>query len=83
MAKNIIFCADGTWNNPGDSADKDNVSTNVYALFNLLQGKVISRTKFSGNTGDVLELEKVWWKMALCSKLPNTSMGLAAPEIKS
>ncbi len=58
MAKNIIFCADGTWNNPGDSADKDNVSTNVYALFSLLQGKLVSSTKFTDSTGDILELEK-------------------------
>ena len=58
MAKNIIFCADGTWNNPGDSADKDNTSTNVYALFSLLQGKLISSTKFLDSTGDILELEK-------------------------
>lgn len=58
MAKNIIFCADGTWNNPGDTADKDNISTNVYALFSLLQGKLISSTKFLDSTGDILELEK-------------------------
>ncbi len=58
MAKNIIFCADGTWNNPGEIADKDNVSTNVYALFSLLQGGTISSTKFLDNTGDILELEK-------------------------
>jgi uncharacterized protein (DUF2235 family) len=58
MAKNIIFCADGTWNNPGESTDKDNVSTNVYALFNLLKGKLISSTKFLDSTGDILELEK-------------------------
>lgn len=58
MAKNIIFCADGTWNNPGNSGDKDNVITNVYSLFGLLQGNVISSTKFVDSTGDIVELEK-------------------------
>lgn len=56
MAKSIIFCADGTWNSPGDTAGK--VSTNVYTLFSLLQGGTISSTKFLDNTGDILELEK-------------------------
>ena len=35
MAKNIIFCADGTWNGPGKDEDGDSVpdATNVYKLF--------------------------------------------------
>jgi uncharacterized protein (DUF2235 family) len=40
MAKNIIFCADGTWNNPSQDHDGDDVSdpTNVYKLFLCLEG---------------------------------------------
>lgn len=40
MAKNIIFCADGTWNGPGKDEDGDSVSdaTNVYKLFLGLSG---------------------------------------------
>ena len=58
MAKNIIFCADGTWNNPDNIADGIDDSTNVDKLFSLLQGSVISNTKFLDSTGDILELEK-------------------------
>jgi uncharacterized protein (DUF2235 family) len=41
MAKNIIFCADGTWNGPGepDSDDKTAPPTNVFKLFLNLRGK--------------------------------------------
>ena len=40
MPKNIIFCADGTWNNPGQDEDHDNSPdpTNVYKLFMRLAG---------------------------------------------
>ncbi|SAK93200.1 hypothetical protein AWB79_06911 [Caballeronia hypogeia] len=39
MAKNIVFCADGTWNGP-HSGDDDGVpkTTNVWKLFTLLAG---------------------------------------------
>ncbi len=42
MPKNIIFCADGTWNSPDQDENKDNLQdwTNVYKLFLLLEGKV-------------------------------------------
>lgn len=41
MTKNIIFCADGTWNGPGepDTDDKTARPTNVFKLFLNLDGK--------------------------------------------
>ena len=40
MAKNIIFCADGTWNNPYEDENGDSTAdpTNVYKLFLCLDG---------------------------------------------
>lgn len=40
MSKNIVFCADGTWNGPGesDSDDKTAALTNVFKLFLNLDG---------------------------------------------
>jgi uncharacterized protein (DUF2235 family) len=40
MPRNIVFCADGTWNNPGDNGDSEHVTdpTNVYKLFLALSG---------------------------------------------
>ncbi|MBL8484953.1 MAG: DUF2235 domain-containing protein, partial [Rhodocyclaceae bacterium] len=40
MAKNIVFCADGTWNNPNTDQDDDHTPdpTNVYKLFVCLSG---------------------------------------------
>ena len=40
MEKNIIFCADGTWNNPNQDHDGDEIAdpTNVYKLFLCLDG---------------------------------------------
>ena len=40
MEKNIIFCADGTWNNPNQDHDGDEVAdpTNVYKFFLCLDG---------------------------------------------
>jgi uncharacterized protein (DUF2235 family) len=40
MRKNIIFCADGTWNGPGQDEDYDRVTdpTNVFKLFANLDG---------------------------------------------
>jgi hypothetical protein len=41
MSKNIVFCADGTWNGPGepDTDDKTAPPTNVFKLFLNLDGK--------------------------------------------
>ena len=40
MAKNIVFCADGTWNDPDqdENADRTPDPTNVYKLFLCLDG---------------------------------------------
>jgi uncharacterized protein (DUF2235 family) len=40
MGKNVVFCADGTWNGPGesDSDDKTADPTNVFKLFLNLDG---------------------------------------------
>lgn len=62
MAKNIIFCADGTWNNPDDAPEDDktekNPSSNVFKLFTLLRGRMVSRTKVEDIAGEILEREK-------------------------
>ena len=41
MAKNIVFCADGTWNGPGQDADdpKDACPSNVFKLYLSLAGQ--------------------------------------------
>lgn len=51
MAKNIVFCADGTWNGPGepDQDDKTAPPTNVFKLFLNLAGQ---------DTPDGFRLEK-------------------------
>jgi hypothetical protein len=40
MAKNIVFCADGTWNGPGQSGESEEMSgtTNVLKTFLNLAG---------------------------------------------
>lgn len=42
MPKNIVFCADGTWNGPGEDGDKDGEPdiTNVLKLFLILEGDI-------------------------------------------
>jgi len=44
MSKNIVFCADGTWNSPDQDDDNDKISdpTNVCKLFRALNGKQTS-----------------------------------------
>jgi len=41
VSKNIVFCADGTWDGPGetDSDDKIVAHTNVFKLFFNLDGR--------------------------------------------
>lgn len=62
MSKNIIFCADGTWNNPDDepsaNSTKPAPSSNVFKLFSLLDGRMVSRTKVESVAGQILEREK-------------------------
>ncbi len=40
MAKNLVFCADGTWNGPGEDGHGNRTGnpTNVFKLFGLLEG---------------------------------------------
>ena len=51
MAKNIIFCADGTWNNPNQDDDGDETAdpTNVYKLFFCLAGVDAPDTLLTAN----------------------------------
>ncbi len=62
MLKNIIFCADGTWNNPDDEPQPlpkiPDPSSNVFKLFTLLDGRMVSKTKVEDMFGEVLEREK-------------------------
>ena len=46
MAKTIVFCADGTWNGPGQSPSDDGLAktTNVYKLFADLDGEITAET---------------------------------------
>lgn len=46
MAKNIVFCADGTWNDPNQDENNDNLpdQTNVYKFFLALQGELDAGT---------------------------------------
>ena len=59
MAKNIIFCADGTWNKPVEEVDQDSDSpSNVFKLFNVLAGKRGDSIHFNVVTGRISEYEK-------------------------
>lgn len=63
MAKHILFFADGTWNTVNPNADAPSESaTNVFKLFNLLQGSVIpstvKRADDQQENGDIVEIEK-------------------------
>ena len=58
MAKNIIFCADGTWNRPGNELDDSESPSNVFKLFTHLAGKHVSKIHHSEITGRVTEYEK-------------------------
>ena len=59
MAKNIIFCADGTWNNSGtETENKVDAVSNVLKLFIYLLGSAAQKTEIKDLTGNILELEK-------------------------
>ncbi len=51
MPKNIIFCADGTWNGPGEDEDHDRGGnrTNVFKLFLNLAGELSTGTLLSAD----------------------------------
>ncbi|GFO66726.1 hypothetical protein GMLC_03050 [Geomonas limicola] len=46
MSKNIVFCADGTWNSPSQDENHDQLpdQTNVYKLFRMLEGELSAQT---------------------------------------
>jgi len=46
MSKNVIFCADGTWNSPSQDENHDLLpdQTNVYKLFRMLEGELSAQT---------------------------------------
>ena len=47
MAKSIVFCADGTWNGPGQGEEQEadgGRRTNVYKLFLNLDGTLAAGT---------------------------------------
>ena len=46
MAKTIVFCADGTWNNPNEDQNQDQTAdpTNVYKLFTALDGALTAQS---------------------------------------
>src|SRR5262245_17603187 len=51
MTKNIVFCADGTWNSPSQDEDSDETAdpTNVYKLFFCLAGADLPDTLLTAN----------------------------------
>ncbi|MEI6707953.1 MAG: DUF2235 domain-containing protein [Methylococcales bacterium] len=51
MSKNIIFCADGTWNNPRQDENNDHTPdpTNVFKLFLSLDGSISTDSILSGD----------------------------------
>jgi uncharacterized protein (DUF2235 family) len=51
MAKNIVFCADGTWNNPNqdENSEQSVGPTNVYKLFLCLDGALSPDSLLSAN----------------------------------
>lgn len=70
MAKNIVFCADGTWNGPGKDLDGEPVPTqpsNVLKIYHWLSGRdTIESTQYAGeaeriaidNIGNQLQVAK-------------------------
>lgn len=61
MSKNIIFCADGTWNSPGQDENRDGTPdcTNVYKTFLALSGGLSTKSLLdAGEQEKVLETFK-------------------------
>ncbi|HTD91931.1 MAG TPA: DUF2235 domain-containing protein [Burkholderiales bacterium] len=51
MAKHIIYCADGTWNNPKQDENEDQSvdPTNVYKLFMCVEGDITAESLLNAN----------------------------------
>jgi uncharacterized protein (DUF2235 family) len=60
MTKNIVFCADGTWNHPGETEDGLPADTNVYKFYRaLVPSANLSRHYDDGVGSDGTLLEKL------------------------
>jgi uncharacterized protein (DUF2235 family) len=51
MAKNIIFCADGTWNHPGETDNGLPADTNVYKIFKALPQSATQAPHYDDGVG--------------------------------
>ena len=51
MPKNIVFCADGTWNQPGETDDGLPADTNVYKFFKALQQSATQAPHYDDGVG--------------------------------
>lgn len=51
MPKNIVFCADGTWNHPKSQAQVENADTNVYKLYKSLAYTSKQATTYDSGVG--------------------------------
>ena len=51
MPKNIIFCADGTWNHPGETDDGLPADTNVYKFFKALEQSAAQAPHYDDGVG--------------------------------
>lgn len=51
MPKNIIFCADGTWNHPGETSDGLPADTNVYKFFKALTQSATQAPHYDDGVG--------------------------------
>jgi uncharacterized protein (DUF2235 family) len=51
MAKAIIFCADGTWNHPGQTQDGLPADTNVYKFFKALKQSATQEPHYDDGVG--------------------------------
>jgi uncharacterized protein (DUF2235 family) len=60
MSKTIVFCADGTWNNPDQDQNEDRVAdpTNVYKLFVRLGGEVVPGSSGAADEREPLKEEE-------------------------
>lgn len=51
MSKNIVLCADGTWNHPGETDDGLPADTNVYKFYKALQQSAAQEPHYDDGVG--------------------------------
>jgi uncharacterized protein (DUF2235 family) len=51
MTKNIVFCADGTWNHPHNPAMVEEADTNVYKLSQMIENSSAQRVFYDDGVG--------------------------------